>query len=977
MHQTVASAVAALNRIKRVSTLSSFLLRTLRSAAVAVMTVSIWALVRPEQELEHLALGAVAFAIALIAGMRTSRHDRRIDAADFLLAMEMQHGKAHAAPLTGLSPDAALPDDWRPHVDAFRQDLVRFELGRNLALATSLVLPLAVTSVTLPQAVPSFRLALSEVSNVVSMLSRGATLRVIQGATTEVPEKGYPLSDDEPVEIELLAQNLIEVSVSGGGFGRAAPIVELRKRKRAVNGEPETKPTPQEDKAGVDSEPGADPLSTAKLPWEKAKDETPAEDAEKTPADAPEGNADGDGTSEPEDDARTAKAAGETEAPLSDAPLPWEKKDKAATTGTPDGAAAASAEGAAPQNAGGSSESATAGDATDKGAAATASDSQTSSGSEAAPSASPEDAAADARPPVFQRFQMIPVRDASRTPESNEPTRFSISFAVAEPVDLFIPQLEGDRPLAHLKVRQLPIPKVTLSSLSEPEDPWPDDQPLNLRIKVDAENPLQLVRLLIKSGSRVSKELVANVMAEDRTELVTDYRLVLETYVESDLAQVEIIAEAIDRAVPTPLAGYSEPLRINTASAYGRYRATLQTLRELKQQLDDTLGKQAGQLPKEAREHARKAADQSEKSPFFDGLDRVQIHRFENKVEELAAQSAFEGMLDLSQQLNDFLFEHEILDDRERDRDFFVATRSLSRLVEEELKKRPVAIKTVTDRMKRFLDDRQQRWEKRVERLAPEQKPPQWETLSKEQPFHKSMERVQELDERARTDPKARSEQMAELSKTVVDYRAWIEDLEAREDRMREEEERQRQEGLASARNTLRELQQRQGEVSAELDRAGERQKDQLDEQWTSTRMKQNANAKETKRLESQMRTLAPNAGARIEAAHEAMEATLKAGDEGNYALSESSSDLAGRLLRQAERAASQSQQKRRSRGRRRRVTGDNYYGQSVVGGDIEIKREYQVDRRYREDILDEIQDANLDEEQRALLENYLRQIIR
>jgi hypothetical protein len=970
MKETVASAVAALNRVKRVSALSGFILRTLRSAAVAVMTVSIWALVRPQEELEHLALGAIAFAIALIAGLRGSRHDRRIDAPDFLLAMEMQHGKAHAAPLTGLTPDAALPDDWRAHVAAFRQDLVRFELGRNLALATSLVLPLAVTSVTLPQAVPSFRLALNEVSNVVSMLSRGATLRVIQGATAEVPEKGYPLSADEPVEIELLAQNLIEVSVSGGGFGRATPIVELR--KRSMTGDAAAKPTPKKEKAGVDSEPASDTLGTGKLPWEKTKDETPAENTEKDPTDAPpEGNADGDGTSEPDDDAPTAKATDEGDEPLSKAPLPWEKT-KATTTEASTSAPDAPSNGAP---------SATTGAAAGQAESSTLSEAKTGSGSDTATSAlesaSPDDATAEARPPVFQRFQMLPVRDANRTPGSNEPTRFSISFAVAEPVDLFIPQLEGDRPLARLKVRQLPIPKVTLSSATDLEDPWPDDQPLNLRIKVEAENPLQLVRLLIKSGSRVSKELVANVMAEDRTELVTDYRLVLETYVESDLAQVEIVAEAIDRAVPTPLAGYSEPLRINTASAYGRYRATLQTLRELKQQIDDTLGKKADQLPKEALEQARKAAGQSEKSPFFDGLDRVQIHRFENKVEELAAQPDFEGMLDLAQQLNDFLFEHEILDDRERDRDFFVASRSLSRLVEEEFKKRPVAIKTVTDRMKRFLDDRQQRWEKRVERLAPEQRPPQWETLRTEQAFHKSMERVQELDDRARTDPKARSEQMAELSKTVVDYRAWIEDLEAREDREREEEERQRQEGLASARNTLRELQQRQGEVSAELDRAGERTKEQLDEQWTSTRMKQNANAKETKRLESQMRALAPNAGARIEAAHEAMEATLKAGDEGNYALGESSSDLAGRLLRQAERAASQSQQKRRSRGRRRRVTGDNYYGQSVVGGDIEIKREYQVDRRYREDILDEIQDANLDEEQRALLENYLRQIIR
>jgi len=125
------------------------------------------------------------------------------------------------------------------------------------------------------------------------------------------------------------------------------------------------------------------------------------------------------------------------------------------------------------------------------------------------------------------------------------------------------------------------------------------------------------------------------------------------------------------------------------------------------------------------------------------------------------------------------------------------------------------------------------------------------------------------------------------------------------------------------------------------------------------------------------MRSLSPTATSRIQAAIQAMDATGEYGSAGNYQLAESSSDLAGRLLRQAERAASQQQQKRRNRGRRRRVTGDNYYGQSVVGGDIEIKREYQVDRRYREDILNEVQSANYDEENQSLLENYLRHVIR
>lgn len=880
MSHSIASAVSGLNRVKRTSAVISYTLSILRSISIAIMTVSLWAVVRPQEELEQFVLGCVAFIISMIASIKTRSVDKPINIQEFALALEIQEGQQHKQSITTLDANATVPDDWKRSFLEFHKRLVAFERERNLSLASSLILPLVLASVTLPQAVPSFRVALNEVSQVVALLSRGATLRIIQGATTETPTKGYELSADNPVEVELLAQNLIEIKLTGSGFSRSTPIVELRRRIDREQERSKIKATGNSQSKPSDNLTDR-PLSTAALPWESATDTSTLTSTELNSKDLQLSNS----------------------------------NDPSLETGNGTG--------------------------------------------------------------MFQRFQMLPIRDASQPTSSHDPVQFSISFAVTEAVDLYIPQFDEARPLARLNVRQLPVPKVTLTALNEPEDPWPDDQPLNLRIKVDAENPLQLVRLLIKSGSRTSKELVANVMTEDRTDLATDYRLVLETYVESDIASVEIVAEAVDRAVPTPLSGFSEPLRINTASAYGRYRAALQTLRELKSELDEALSKQEDKLPKNSKELAKKAETQSEKSPFFDGLDRVQITRFERKISEIEAQPDMEGLLDLSQQINDFLFEHEILDDRERDRDFFVATRSLSRLVEEDVHKRPVSVKTVTERIQRFLDDREARWEKRVERLSPEQKPPQWPSLLKDRPFHNALTQVRDLDEQAKADPKARSEQMAKLSKTVVDYRSWIEDLEAREDRLREAEEQQRQEGLASAQNTLRELQQRQGEISTDLDRAAEKPKHQMDDRWASTRMKQNVNARDTKRLEGQMRALAPTAGARIEAAQEAMESTLKAGNDGNYALAESNSDLAGRLLRQAERAASQSQQKRRSRGRRRRVTGDNYYGQSVVGGDIEIKREYEVDRRYREDILNEIQDANLDEEQRALLENYLRHIVR
>lgn len=865
---TLSSTLSALKVIKRRAHLANTLLCCLRAAAMAAAALSIWSLVSPTAEFEQLALGTLAFVVTIVSDIRKGRHSAHtIALGDLALSLEMKHATTTQTPLSMQLPDNELPTEWRQPVAKEVAELKDFEWARNLALASTLLLPLALSFITLPQTAPSFKTAIKSVSNVVARLNRGATLRVVQGATGETPDKPYALSTSEPLNLELLAQNLVEVRITGGGFGKNAPTVELRRK-------PTSDPFASLDASSTSSGSGS--------PGAPAEASGSASD--KSPSDA-------------------------VQAPK---PVPVETK---------------------------------------------------------------------LENKVFQSFQMMPQRDANDRPnasgDAEEATSYAISFAVSEPVEMFIPAISGSKPLALIKVRQLPIPKVKLSLTSELEDPWPDDQPLNLKIQVIAENPLQTVRLLIKSGQRTSKETVANVLAEDKLTLTTDYRLVLETYVESDLAAVEIVAEATDRALPAPLVGYSEPLTINTASAYGRYRATLQTLRELKQMVDDAQSKQGSSLSKEAQDLAKKAADQSEKSPFFDGLDRVQIHRFETKVGDIKAEADQEQLLELSSTLNDFLFEHEILDDRERDRDFFVAARSLSRLVEQEIDQRPVTLKVVTDRMRKYLNDRHERWQKRVERIAAEQRPAKWHDIATKKPFHEAMNQIDAQDAKAKTSIKAKSDQLTALSKAVVDYRAWIEELEQAEDKARESEEKQRQEGLASARDQMRELQKRQGEISAELDHAGDRSPSELENEWPATRMKQNANTKDTRRVESQLRSLSPQANQRIQAAIQAMEGTAENGNSNNFAMAETNSDLAGRLLRQAESAASQSQQKRRSRGRRRQVTGDNYYGQSVVGGDIEIKREYQVDRRYREDILQEVQNTAVDDENRVLLETYLREVIR
>jgi hypothetical protein len=105
------------------------------------------------------------------------------------------------------------------------------------------------------------------------------------------------------------------------------------------------------------------------------------------------------------------------------------------------------------------------------------------------------------------------------------------------------------------------------------------------------------------------------------------------------------------------------------------------------------------------------------------------------------------------------------------------------------------------------------------------------------------------------------------------------------------------------------------------------------------------------------------------------MELALKSGEGSKWAEAESAADLAGRLLRDADQAASKSQ-KQRDRGRRRRTGGDDYHGTSI-GGQIEIKSEYRVDPRYREEILRDVENEMSSGENKAILDGWLHEVVR
>ncbi|MBP9706053.1 MAG: hypothetical protein KBD78_00310 [Oligoflexales bacterium] len=556
---------------------------------------------------------------------------------------------------------------------------------------------------------------------------------------------------------------------------------------------------------------------------------------------------------------------------------------------------------------------------------------------------------------------------------------YSIKFSVEKSVALIVPFLSENKPVAVLQLNTPPLPEVELSVLNQLRSPWPDHLPLNLNIKVSAKNPLDKIEIKIYSGKTENSELVNKVMAQELFEYEGQYELILESYLNSDLAEFSLVAEASDRGLPQALVGRSKPITITVASAYGRYRQTLQSLRELKTILDEKIATQDGLLSTEASEIIKRANEQALDSPFFDGLDRLNVTRFATNVEELNQQANIEKLLDLSQDLNQFLLEHELIDDRERDRDFFVATRSLSRLLEKKVADRKTSLERMATSLNSFLEDRYKRWELRVNRLPKELQPNDWPKV-KNKVFNAKLQKVVAADKQS--DVKDRDQAFAELSALVNDYRAWIEQLEAQEDAHRAQQEAQRQQGLASAQDSLQEIRKRQAKISQRLDQAQNQQIEQLKNNWGADRLEQNTNIGSTRKLEAQMRALSPPAAARIKAAAEQMQATVDAaagGEKQSFVMAESHSDLAGRLLVQAQQAAEKNQrQQGQQRGKRRRVTGDNYYGNNLMeGGEIEIIHEYEVDRMFREDVLDQVSTSDYLDKDEELYRAYLQEVIR
>jgi hypothetical protein len=538
--------------------------------------------------------------------------------------------------------------------------------------------------------------------------------------------------------------------------------------------------------------------------------------------------------------------------------------------------------------------------------------------------------------------------------------------------------------VTRLMVHAPPVPKVKLEFVGQRQEPWSDQLPVPLLVEAVGTAFLKQIYLEIKSKSKVSSENVVSIL-DARKVVKQDYKLSLEPYMDDDECEFEIVAVAKDSTEPQGLVGRSFPIQIRVVSAYGRYKATLNRLSTIKSKLDVRLQQlQSGknETLKEDREDTALTLELDEilqfadNSPFFDSLDRSHLERIQAQIkqatQEKSGRPKWGKMLDALDSLSAFLWEHETLDDRERDRDFFIAARTLSRVLESASVDHTSQLRQIDANLNRFLKQRYQRWQKRVEFLGKDPKLTRWRKVKEGPLFIQDLQRVVELSNQKKGE---KAQEL--LAHSTNEYKAWIDELEQREDELRSKRQQEQQQGLADARQELRQLQTQQDQISSAIDRAEQRQKSELESKWQVARPVQNSNVKQTGALLEKLRALSPNAGERLATAQEAMQETVQKGQSGDFVQAESSSDLAGRLLRDAEQSAAKSQQDQQSRGRRKKTSGDNYFGNAIAGADIELKTEYKVDPRYRDEILRDASQSGQTNSDRELLNDYLRQILR
>ena len=562
-----------------------------------------------------------------------------------------------------------------------------------------------------------------------------------------------------------------------------------------------------------------------------------------------------------------------------------------------------------------------------------------------------------------------------------------LSFRVEGDVSLWIPSLSRTEPLARVSIAQQSLPQVGLV-LQNPgglKDPWSDEELLSFKVAVASEEPLKELRWVIQTSHREYRAAIVKVLAKDQKRVVRSSSLNLAPYMRGEKEHMHIVAEAVAQGPEGRLlVGRSDPVEVTVISAYGRYQRTLEMLTEVRQKLWQW--NEGEGLEKEDQEQViskmQESYGESLETPFFDQRDRGFLLKLSESSKQAEFMKSAGLRQDLLSELHSFLEEHESLNDRQRDRDFFVASRALAQMLRSgsKLEEHQSSVQRMAD----FLEERRQRWASRITKVAAIHLPQNSSEIIENKHFEKRWEGLEEhlkTEKSVKASEKevSRGNALSDLSEITTEYRKWMESLEKAEDRHLSEMNKKHMRSLYQAQQQLRGIQKNQDQIASLLDQPSEQNQDALKGQWPQTQQKQNHNLSQSSQLLEELKKIPYLSSSRVEAATQAMGYVLQTGKQGDFLHAEEFADLASRLLRESQQQMSQQRQKRSQQKRgsssRKRVSGDNYFGQGVVY--VPLKQSHEVAKKYRGDVLSDLGVLPEDQRDRAVMQRYLREMVR
>ena len=613
-------------------------------------------------------------------------------------------------------------------------------------------------------------------------------------------------------------------------------------------------------------------------------------------------------------------------------------------------------------------------------------------------------------------------RNVNLVPDT--PHQLSLAFRVSRNSAVVVPRISKRKPVAYIALGAPSVPEVGLLwNNASPTMTITDHEFISLKLSAVSPYPLVKLRLVIETEGGEYLETVTQILAADQLSIVHNFNTTLRAYITRDEQHVHLFGEAIaiDPAdQQTEFIGRSEPLAVTVVSSYGRYLKTLAALKDARHKLMSWSELESASITADLDKLAMMIAAQSSQTPFFHFRDRRTLN---NLVEQLKSNQLKDPVVrgELLVQLTEFLELHESMDQRARDRDFFVAARAYSQKLGQYVSSavasmsprspRSPDLKQAGDQVADFLRERHQSWSQRVQKMSSisaEQaaafQQAHREVLDDHYFVNSWMEIHQQVSARQEdtlgVDTAHHKERLLEakstLAQMVSEYARWIDQLESAEQALRDHQRLKHNQVLSQVAQDLRALRKSQDDISVQLDPlshftqsphqsvpsdSSTGKKDQLGstQNWSAIKSEQVATMTQGQELLKMLRQLQNFKGERLDQALRTMSQVVQAGDEHNYAEAELRSDQASRLLRegadQVRRRRANMNQQRRDDQARSQPHGDEFYGAAVL--DFTNDEVHEVDKFYREDILQDVNSQSQSVEDQTLKSRYLREILR